>query len=316
MAINTKCNNSCIWCYGKATQNRNFDMSIRTFERALSLIKQTDCKRIIFLGGEPTLHPHLVDFIHEAVANQIYCTIVSNGSGYSSEFLSSIENVKNMVTLNVSIEGAIAEIHDKITNKLGSFQKLLNGIKVARNKDFDIWSIMTLCRHNKYDLENVICLLESMGINNMSINFANKPFNVDYSDEDYLTIAEFNDVITLSNTHSMQITVSPSLPLCYLSPKFRELLKIGKIKLNNSCQLLFGNAFTIDAKGDILYCNHLTEIKAGNINNITCERQLHEFLKNMEIQVKKTLQKYPFEKCNSCNENLACFGGCPLLWIK
>lgn len=315
MAINTRCNNSCIWCYGKSVRERDFNMSVKTFEKALSLIKLSNCKQIIFLGGEPTLHPYLVDFIHEAIANQIYCIVVSNGSGYSLDFLDSIEDVKDMITLNVSIEGSTAEIHDKITNKPGSFQKLLNGIEAARSKNFDIIAIMTLCRDNKHDLGNVFCLLKSMGIDRMSVNFANKPLNVTYSDEDYLTIAEFEEAVTVSRIDSMQITVSPSLPLCSLSLEFQKILGTGKVQLNNSCQLLFGKAFTIDAKGNILYCNHLTEVKTGNINDITNLAKLNKSLKDMEMRAKNALQKYPLEKCNKCDKNLICFGGCPLLWI-
>lgn len=33
-----------------------------------------------------------------------------------------------------------------------------------------------------------------------------------------------------------------------------------------------------------------------------------------ENKFRKTIGRYPSEKCNSCNES--CSGGCPLFWLK
>jgi radical SAM protein with 4Fe4S-binding SPASM domain len=318
MAISTKCNNSCIWCYGKAAQKLDIDMSNQTFDCALSLLKQAGCKRLTFLGGEPTLHSNLTDFIHKAADNSIDSVIVSNGSGYSDTFLNSIEDVKDMVTLNISIEGATADIHDRVTNKQGSFEKLLYGIKTAQSKGFDIAAIMTLCKSNMQDLANVICLLEDIKVDGMLINFANRPLNANYSDDEYLSIAEYSKqvAIAVSAAHSLNISVGPPLPLCCLSPLFREMLNTGKIHHNSGCQLLFGRAITIDAEGNILLCNHLTEVKTGNINKIRSIEELQSFLENVAAQTRKSIQKYPLNKCNKCKENVNCFGGCPLLWLK
>jgi radical SAM protein with 4Fe4S-binding SPASM domain len=223
-----------------------------------------------------------------------------------------------MVTLNISIEGATAAIHDKVTNRQGSFKKLLNGIKLVKSKGFDIAAIMTLCKSNMQDLASVICLLEDIKVDSLLINFANRPLNVPYSDDDYLSITEYSKqvAIAVSAASSLNISVGPPLPLCYLSPLFREMLNTGKIHHNCGCQLLFGQAITIDAEGNILLCNHLTEVKTGNINKIRSIEELQSFLENVAAQTRKSIQKYPLKKCDNCKENTNCFGGCPLLWLK
>ena len=253
MAINTKCNNSCIWCYAKATQKQSLDMSDETFGKVLSLIKQTSCKYLTFLGGEPTLHPKLVDFIHKAAINNLDSVIVSNGSGYSNSFFTSIEDVKDKITLNISIEGATANIHDNITKKRGSFNMALNGIKLAKDKNFNIAATITLCKSNMQDLGNVIHILKDMGINSMLINFANRPLNAVYEESIYLSIKEFSKQIAISVKnveHSLDISVGPPLPWCQLSPLFKELLNENKIHLDDGCQLLFGQGVTIDFEGN------------------------------------------------------------------
>ena len=319
MAINTKCNNSCIWCYDKASQKRDFDMSDQTFDHALSLIKQAGCKHLTFLGGEPTLHSKLSDFVHKATANGLDSFVVSNGSGYTDSFLHSIEDIKQNVILNVSIEGATAETHDEITKTKGSFEKLLNGMQFAKSKKFKLAAIMTLCKANMHELTDVINLLEKMQVKAMLINFANPPLNVSYSESVYLTAKQFSEQIAISVkdiTYSLDIAVGPPLPLCQLSSNFNKLLNDKKYTLNNGCQLLFGKAITIDPVGNILLCNHLTEVKTGSINNIATVEELQTFLTNIDYQTRKKTQKYPFKKCNKCNENEKCFGGCPLLYLE
>jgi len=319
MAINTKCNNSCIWCYGKASQEWDLDMSDQIFDAGLSLLKQAECKRLIFLGGEPTLHPKLSDFVKKTATSGLILTIVSNGSHYSDSFLTTIEDVKQNVTLNVSIEGATAEVHDKVTKTKGSFEKLLNGVRCAKNKGFKIAAIMTLCSENMHELAGVLNLLEDMQVKSMLINFANPPLNVSYDKSIYLTIKQFSEQIATSvknTTNSIDIAVGPPLPLCQLSPLFKEILNEKKIQLNNGCQLLFGKGITIDAIGNILLCNHLTEVKTSNVNSVANIEEFQMLLTNIDVQARKNLQKYPLEKCNKCEENTNCFGGCPLLWLK
>jgi radical SAM protein with 4Fe4S-binding SPASM domain len=319
LAINTKCNNSCIWCYDKVSQNHDFDMSERIFDKALSLLKQANCKYLTFLGGEPTLHPKLSDFIHKTATNGLISIVVSNGSGYTDNFLNSIECIKSEVVLNVSIEGATAETHDKITKNEGSFEKLLSGLNLAKSRNFDVATIMTLCSANMYELTDVINLLEGLKIKSILINYANPPLNATYHKSDYLTIKQFSEQVALSVkniTYSIDIAVGAPLPICQLAPMFREMLNKKKIHLNNGCQLLFGRAITINSNGKILLCNHLTEVETGNINNIADVHDFQAFLTNIDLQVRKKLQKYPFKKCNQCEKNKECFGGCPLLYLK
>lgn len=319
MAINTKCNNSCIWCYDKASQKQDVDMSDQTFDRALSLLKQAGCKHLTFLGGEPTLHPKLSNFVHKATINGFDSVIVSNGSGYTESLLHSIDDVKQSVILNISIEGATPVTHDKITKTKGSFEKLLNGIKLAKDKGFDIAAIMTLCSANMHELADVLNLLENMQIKATLINYASLPLNAPYNKSDYLTVKQFSEQIAVSvkdKSYSIDIAVGPPLPLCQLSPLFKEMLNENKIHLNNGCQLLSGQGITIDANGNILLCNHLTEVKTGNISNFASIKEFQAFLTDIDFQTRKKLQKYPFKKCNECEENEKCFGGCPLLYLK
>jgi radical SAM protein with 4Fe4S-binding SPASM domain len=294
-------------------------MSEKTFDKALSLIKQAGCEQITFLGGEPTLHPLLPLFVHKAAENGMLSVIVSNGSGYSDPFFDSIEGIKHAVVLNISIEGSTATTHDKVTRTQGSFEKLLNGIRLAKLRRFNVSAIVTLCPINKNELASVIDLLNSMGVNGMLINFANRPLNVPYSDADYLTVKQFCEQIVDSvgsSDYSLNISIGPPLPLCHLSPAFKGLIEKQKMHLNNGCQLLSGNAITINATGHVLLCNHLTEVKTVNINNVNSFSEFQSFLAEIDIQVRKLMRKYPKNKCNTCNESSICFGGCPLLWLS
>jgi radical SAM protein with 4Fe4S-binding SPASM domain len=318
MNINTKCNNACIWCYDKASRKNEVDMSMQTFNKILYLLKGCGCNQIAFFGGEPTLHPQLSKFVSKATIENFYSVIVSNGAGYSESFLDEIEEFKNRVTLNISIEGSCAKIHDDITKRRGSFTTLKHNISLALQKRFKVVALTTLCRTNADNLSQISELLADMGIGDWLINFASYPLNVSYVEEDYLSISEFSEIIASSITPQifdrLKISVGPPLPQCMLSPSFKQMG--SQLQLKRSCQLLSSDSISIDASGNILPCLHLAGVVMGNINNFDSIDCFKTFLSAIDNEVRIPMCKYPKIECNECEENKECFGGCPLLGME
>ncbi|GHV61509.1 hypothetical protein FACS1894195_2130 [Bacteroidia bacterium] len=320
LVINTACNNACSWCYAQTYQGVKAEMSVEVFDKTLSLLKSAECSNFTFMGGEPTLHKQLPLFVSKAASHGIHSLIVSNGSNFTDTFLAAFENVKESLTLNVSIEGATSITHDKVTQTLGSFDKLQQSVLTATKRKFKIGAIMTLCKENRCDLPNVMALLEKWGVKNLLVNYATYPLNTKYTEANYLTLQEFSEsvakTIGTDGQRALKIKIGPPLPHCMLLPHLHDLMEDNQVHFNNECAVLSGNSIAIDFNGNILTCSHLTDVKFGNIGDFSNAEKFKTFLSSIVDDFRVPLKKYPLKKCNDCSSNEVCFGGCPMLWLQ
>ena len=161
--ILTKCNLSCTHCYINTDQHGTDTLDIGTIKAWLALfMKKAGQTNIIFLGGEPTLHPDL----HLAVkaANQIgFKSITIDTNGYL------FHNILDRITpddidfLSFSLDGATPETNDVIRGK-GSYDKVMEGIQTALVKNFSCSMIYTVSDKNIHELEQMPLLVKRLGI--------------------------------------------------------------------------------------------------------------------------------------------------------
>ncbi|NIA02325.1 MAG: radical SAM protein [Nitrospirae bacterium] len=60
LTVNRACNFRCKWCYASETEYQQADeMTPATAEQLLRLASDLGITHILFIGGEPTLWPHL-----------------------------------------------------------------------------------------------------------------------------------------------------------------------------------------------------------------------------------------------------------------
>ena len=77
-----RCNRSCPYCFATGHQEGDSPENILTWDSLVSLInllKKSDEKRVFFLGGEPSLHPQMVEFCLYSISRGVRVTMFSNG---------------------------------------------------------------------------------------------------------------------------------------------------------------------------------------------------------------------------------------------
>ena len=103
LEITGTCHYHCQHCYGSFP--REGTLSKRTAMQVIDEARENfDC--IIFSGGEPFLHPHLIELTHYAQDFVVFITT----SGYSLR-REHIEDLPGNVVLVFGIDG-IGEVHD------------------------------------------------------------------------------------------------------------------------------------------------------------------------------------------------------------
>ncbi len=95
-----RCNRSCGFCFNRSLPAAG-DMSRADFRRMLGALTRVSVSTIDILGGEPTLHPDIVAFVHDALASGFLINISSNGSNL--DVLEELAGMGPRVTIGISI---------------------------------------------------------------------------------------------------------------------------------------------------------------------------------------------------------------------
>lgn len=134
LEITQKCNLECVHCYADSSPKRDLHglMTKNDWLKVITELADLGCKKIQFIGGEPTLHPSLKEFITHAKAQGVpYIEVFTNGVTVNdrwSEFF-----LMNEVRVATSFYAADKSVHEQITTKVGSYKKTCNGLSTLIN---------------------------------------------------------------------------------------------------------------------------------------------------------------------------------------
>lgn len=163
-----KCNLTCSHCRRLESDEAAFrDLST---EQAKGLIDQlAELGRgqpmmpvLVFSGGEPLCREDLFELVEKAQKLGITPALATNGTLIDAETAERIRD-NGIVRAAVSLDGATAEVHNKMRQLEGSFEKALEGIGHLREKDVPFQINFTLTKHNAEQLEDVYELAKSLG---------------------------------------------------------------------------------------------------------------------------------------------------------
>jgi len=157
----TACNLACRHCYINPLQHGTATLSRQAMEDWLSLFYRPDREsNVIFLGGEPTLHPDLVHGIRHA-RSLGYKTVTVDSNGYLHHDI--LHRLKpGEAVLSFSLDGPTPEVNDPLRGQ-GVFATCTANLKKAIALGFDVSLIYTVSRLNIKHLPAMPELLAKLG---------------------------------------------------------------------------------------------------------------------------------------------------------
>jgi len=161
--ILTNCNLSCRHCYINKKQHGKNTLPLETINTWLDAFAgKSDVANVIFLGGEPTLHPDL--FLAVKHAKKIgYKSVTIDTNGYLFHGILSKIEPGEVDYISFSLDGAARRTNDMLRGK-GSYDKCILGIKEAVSKGFNTSLIYTVSSANIDELDMIEGLLSDLGI--------------------------------------------------------------------------------------------------------------------------------------------------------
>jgi MoaA/NifB/PqqE/SkfB family radical SAM enzyme len=161
--ILTQCNLSCTHCYINPEQHGKKPLPLATIEAWLSAFSEKAASaNVVFLGGEPTLHPDLSLAVQKARALG-FQSITIDTNGYLFHDILSKLDPEALDYISFSLDGASRAVNDGIRGK-GAYDSCLAGIRKAAAGNFSTSLIYTVSRMNLHELSRMPALLGDLGV--------------------------------------------------------------------------------------------------------------------------------------------------------
>jgi MoaA/NifB/PqqE/SkfB family radical SAM enzyme len=166
--ILTRCNLSCRHCYINPEQHGRRTLSLDTIIAWLTEFRK-HCQKanVVFLGGEPTLHPELPAAV--ARARQLgFSSVTIDTNGYLFHDILERVSPGDVDFFSFSLDGATPATNDPIRGA-GSFTRCTEGLRRARAAGFQTSLIFTVSRLNIDELERMVALVVDLKIERLFI---------------------------------------------------------------------------------------------------------------------------------------------------
>jgi len=163
-----KCNLTCAHCRRLESDEAAFkDLTTAQAKELISQLAELGKKQpmmpvLVFSGGEPLCRDDLFELVSQAKAAGITPALATNGTLVNATVAKQIRD-SGIVRVAVSLDGATAEVHDKLRQLEGSFERALQGIKCLHEEEIPTQINITLTKHNAGQLEDIYELSKSLG---------------------------------------------------------------------------------------------------------------------------------------------------------
>ncbi len=166
--ILTQCNLRCRHCYINPGQHGKNTLPLSVIKAWLeTFAPNSNSKNLIFLGGEPTLHPDLPAAVKYA-RKLGFGSITIDTNGYLFHDILSKVEAGDVDYFSFSLDGATRKTNDRIRGA-GSFDACTAGIRKAKTRGFATSLIYTVSSANIHEVGMLPPLLEDLGVDRFFI---------------------------------------------------------------------------------------------------------------------------------------------------
>jgi radical SAM protein with 4Fe4S-binding SPASM domain len=245
------CNLRCVHCFAGELPRKETALTLDELDALFADMAAMGSYRLGLTGGEPLLRHDIFDIIDRALAHGLHPCITTNGLQITEEIARAFGR-REMVWLNVSLEGATAATNDAVRGS-GTFERVLERLAILRQyASFTL--AFTIMRSNVHEIQACVDLAAQVGAET-AVFRPLYPVGVARSHLELMpTFEEYTDaldtLVGLADTHADGVRV-----LDPFSPQLRAVTQ-GKSYANLGCGA--GNTVcSISVSGDVNPCSFL-----------------------------------------------------------
>ena len=169
LELTSICNLECVHCYADSGPRRSRDALLdqSDYQDLIRQAARLSCRRLQFIGGEPTLVaflPRLLEQARQCSIDEV--EVFTNATHLSDELVSSLEC--NGVDVAVSFYSDVAEVHDSITGRRGSHAATVSGLRRLLDAGVRTRVCVIEMQGNAGHFEGAKRYLESIGVSDVT----------------------------------------------------------------------------------------------------------------------------------------------------
>lgn len=297
--ITEGCTHNCIHCYNYYSENR---LNNPFKEGIIDLIIKNELFYITLTGGEPLMKKNvLFKSIEKLKENNIDISLNSNLYLLEKEDAKILGNLELEYILS-SILSSKEKLHDKITQRDGSFKKLIKSLDYLINNHVNVSLNMVVSQDNINNVyETGKFVFDKLGIKRFSatpiVPSSEREIDLMLDRKEY--IKTLDELLNLEKDFGITSdSLHPAIP-CMFKDDERE--KYRKFFERRGCAAGKG-AITFSPIGDVRVCSHERRIYGNILKN-----SFEEILNNMDQWSNRLFTP---SECKFCTYTNKCNGGC------
>jgi len=158
------CNLKCVHCYTDSDALRYPDeLTTAQCKTVLDDLADFKVPAVLFSGGEPLVRPDLFELAEYARSKRLHVVLSTNGTLVTPEIATRFKQLE-FSYIGISLDSAIAEVHDEFRGVPGAFQRTMRGFRYCVEAGQKVGLRLTLTRHTAENLEKLFDFIEREGI--------------------------------------------------------------------------------------------------------------------------------------------------------
>jgi radical SAM protein with 4Fe4S-binding SPASM domain len=316
-AVTKACNLRCLHCHADAKEAYPNELTLKEAVQAIDELAALGTEALIFSGGEPLLRKQFVLQLAEyCVDVGIIPAMLTNGVLINHKVAYELKEA-GIMAVGIPIDSPEAELHDRLRNVPGTFDRALRGIRACFDVDLEVVVTTMALRSNVATVPRMIDFISSIGVDQVAI-YDLVPNGRGKEMMDEMMLKEQREHVIrylqrIQEEQEMVFLFSGGLPLYpEIAATMHKnngtkppdlLLKQFWIHAPVGCPAGI-TYLSLRPNGDVYPCPFL-QIKTGNIR----EQSLSEIWYGSEILKKLRNRKLLKGKCGECEYRETC-GGC------
>lgn len=287
LEITEVCNLRCIHCYGQfGCPKIDKEKILKTDEwkEVIDKLIKYGCRDIQLIGGEPMAHKdfyEILKYAHSKGMKRI--DVFTNGTFIDEESIRVFKETN--ASIRVSVYGHNSDVHDKITQQNGSFEKNKKGLQLLKKHNIPTSIAVVIMKENEKYINEIKKYITELGYQYNGYDVIRPSCITDKKDH---SVTNVEILKRRYNTEATFWTSKASFAQNYFY---------------NSC---WNGKIAITSKGEILPCIFARDEILGNIKEDTEEKLKEKILKVWKVT------KDDVEICKDCEFRYCCHDCRPL----
>lgn len=299
--ITYACTHNCPMCYANA-QNSNHHPHIEKLCQIADRLILLGVKDITLVGGDPALHPDVLDLVKHIKNNDAKISILSNTLDFKKpkeQFIDYIDVFEG------TIHHSNKEKHDSFCGASGAFDKLINNLKYFSSAQKSVGIAINLIPYNYNEIYSIANKLTQQQVKldhivfQRIIQFGRAHDNYHYELTKEMLNSIMEQVEKIKTDFDLNIIFEDPVPMCSINSKYHKYISpcecgISKVSVDVDGNLSRCGADVFHTFGSVFEESIID--KWNNDCNLNCFRN----------------KTYLPSSCLSCKNLQQCGGGCPI----